>query len=248
MKNIKKVIFSALIVVVLGASLTSCATASLYANHKDLTITSKMSSSVFLDPVPKAKRVIFVDIKNTTTQDIPLLEKSIIADLKASGWTITDDPTKAFYMLQANVLQAGEAKSNKAANSFINQGYSSLVSGAALGAGVGFISQSGRVGGIVGLGVAGADYVGQLLVKDKTYSIITDIQVSQKINGKISEKTNGNLQNGSSSTSQSYSSTTNWKKTRVRVGTIADQINLKLKTAMPKIEVGLAKEIAGIFG
>lgn len=247
MKKSKKILLSTLALSILGANLTSCATASTYANHKDLSITSKMSSSVFLDPAPKAKKVIFIDVKNTTTQDISLLKKTINNDLQASGWTITDDPAKAYYMLQANVLQAGVAENHEAADNMINQGFSSLAGGAALGTGVGLISGNAVTGGIVGLGVAGADYIGQQVLKDKTYSIITDVQVGQKIDGQINEQTNASLANGSSGTTQSYSDTTNWKKTRVRVGTIADQINLKIETAMPKVEIGLAKEISGIF-
>ena len=247
MKKLNKVLLSALTVSILGANLTSCATASTYAAHKDLSVESKMSSSVFLDPAPKAKKVIYVHIKNTTIQDISILKKSITDNLKSDGWKITDDPDKAFYLLQANVLQAGLAKSHGAADSAISDGFSSLVGGAALGAGVGLISDSAVAGGIVGLSVAGADYLGQQVLKDKTYSIITDVQIGQKVDGNVNEVTQADLANGSSSTSQSYSNTTNWKKTRVRVGTIADQINLDLKTAMPKVEIGLAKEISGIF-
>lgn len=247
MKKVNKVILSALAVSILGANLSSCVTASIYANHKNLTITSNMSSSVFLDPAPKAKKIIFVEIKNTTTQDISVLKKNVISDLQEAGWTITYDPSKAFHMIQANVLQAGLSKDHASANSMISEGFSSILGGAAIGTGVGLIASNAMTGGIVGLGVAGADYVGQQFVKDKTYSIITDVQISQKVDAEISEQTNASLVNGSSSTSQSYSGTTNWHKTRVRVGTIADQINLDLETAMPKVEIGLAKEISGIF-
>lgn len=58
-----------------------------------------MSSSVFLDPAHKAKKVIYVHIKNTTTQDISILKKGITEDLNSDGWKITDDPDKAFYLL-----------------------------------------------------------------------------------------------------------------------------------------------------
>ena len=247
MKKLNKALLSALTISLFGANLTSCATASNYAAHKDLSIQSKMSSSVFLDPAPKSKKVIFVQIRTTTAYNVSAFEKDIIHDLTDNGWKVTDDPDKAFYMLQANVLQAGLAKSHQAADDAISQGFSSIAGGAVLGTGVGLIAGDAMTGGIVGLSVAGADYIGQQVLKDKTYSIITDVQIGEKIDGKVNQVTEANLANGSSSTVQSYSNSTNWKRTRVRVGTIADQINLKLEDAMPKVQAGLAKEITGIF-
>lgn len=247
MKKLNKVLLSALTISILGANLTSCATASTYAAHKDLSVQSKMSSSVFLDPAPQSKKIIYVQIKTTTTYNVSEFKQDIVNDLKDSGWKVTNDPDKAFYMLQANVLQAGLAKSHQAVDSTISEGFSSLAGGAVIGTGVGLISGDAMDGGIAGLSVAGADYIGQQVLKDKTYSIITDVQISEKINGKVNQATQANLANGSSNTVQSYSNSTNWKRTRVRVGTIADKINLKLEDAMPKVQAGLAKEITGIF-
>jgi hypothetical protein len=245
--KLNKLLKATLMASTLAVGLSSCTTMATYAGHKDLSIESKMSSSVFLDPAPKAKKIMFVEVRNTTTEDTTGLADNIKKQLTNNGWTITDDSGQAFYMLQVNVLQAGLAKNHDAADSYINQGFTSIAGGAAIGTAVGFLANDGMAGGVVGLSVAGADYIGSQLLKDKTYSIVTDIQVGEKTDAKISEQTNASLANGSSSTSQSFADTTDWKKTRVRVGTIADQINLKIETAMPQVQEGLAKEIAGIF-
>ena len=119
-----------------------------------------MSESVFLNPIKADKKVVYVYVKNTTEQQINELEPKIKEDLKSSGWKITDDPDAAFYMLQVNVLQAGEAKDNKAAMSTISDGFGSIVGGSAIGTGVGLATGDYRTSGEVGLAVAGADFIG----------------------------------------------------------------------------------------
>ena len=245
--KINKIIKTTLIASSLTIGLSSCTTFGTYAAHKDLLVESKMSDSVFLPPIKVDNKIVFVQVKNTTEQQINDLEPKIKEDLKSSGWKITDDPDAALYMLQVNVKQAGEAKDNQAAMSTITDGFGSLVGGSAIGTGVGLMTGDYRTGGAVGLGVSAADFVASQAVKDKTFSIVTDVQLGQKVDGNVNQVTQANLANGSSTTSQSYADSSNWKYTQVRVGTVADQINLTLDKAMPKIQDSLAKEISGIL-
>jgi hypothetical protein len=41
--------------------------------------------------------------------------------------------------------------------------------------------------------------------------------------------------------------TVNWKRYRTRIGTMANQVNLKFEEALPEIQIGLCKCIAGLF-
>lgn len=94
----------------------------------------------------------------------------------------------------------------------------------------------------------GADYVGAKLTEDKAFSVITDVQISQKVNGKVSEVTQANLSQGdAANTTQSYTDEGNWLKHRVRIGTVADQMNLTMQKALPAIEKQLSKQIVGIL-
>jgi hypothetical protein len=245
--KINKIIKATMIASALTVGLSSCTTFGNYAAHKNLVIESKMSDSVFLTPVKKDQKVVYVSVKNTTEQTLTDLNKEVADNLQSSGWKVTDDPDAAFYMLQVNVLQAGEAKDNKEAMSTISDGFGSIVGGSAIGTGVGLMTGDYRTGGEVGLAVAGADFIGSQVVKDKTFSVVTDIQLGQKVDGNVTQVTQADLSNGSSSTSQTSTDNSNWKYTRLRVGTVADQINLTLDEAMPKIQTGLAKEISGIL-
>jgi hypothetical protein len=86
------------------------------------------------------------------------------------------------------------------------------------------------------------------LTKDVTYSIVTDIQIAEKTNEKVSQSSRSELRQGkSSSVSQSSSTTTNRKKYQVRISSTANQVNLKFEEALPYLEEGIAKSVAGIF-
>lgn len=79
--------FKTIFTSVLSMSLLSgCLTTSLQTN-------STMSQSIFLDPVAKEKRVVFLNIKNTSSCQIHL-EHKLKSSLEAKGYQISDDEDK----------------------------------------------------------------------------------------------------------------------------------------------------------
>ncbi|APA82354.1 complement resistance protein TraT [Francisella tularensis] len=246
--KIKKIALSISLTSLLVASISSCTTMGNVMSHKDLNIQSKMSQTVFLDPVKQADKIVLVSIKNSSGIDIVNLKDDIVKDLESAGWKVTDDSDKAFYMIQVNILQAGEAKDKADVLSSIETGFGSVVGGGLLGTGVGLATGDYQTGGLVGVTAMGADYVGAKLTEDKAFSVITDVQISQKVNGKVSEVTQANLSQGdAANTTQSYTDEGNWLKHRVRIGTVADQMNLTMQKALPAIEKQLSKQIVGIL-
>lgn len=225
------------------ALLSGCAATTTAISHRNLDVQTKMSDTVFLEPVAKSKRTVFVEVKNTSDKsefDISKLVKDGIAN---KGYTVTDDPDKAHYMLQANILTV-EKMSPKAANSLLSGGY-----GAAIGAGTAAVlTHDGTdtiAGGIIG-GIAGS--VADAMVKDVNYAVITDVQLSERTTANVKQTTQANLKQGSSSMErQSSSETTHWKRYRTRILSTADKVNLDFKDAEPALEKGLSTSIAGLF-
>lgn len=88
------------------------------------------------------------------------------------------------------------------------------------------------------------------LVKDVNYTMITDIQISERVGKgiKVNEQFQSNLKNGRSSvTSQISSRDSQYQRYRTRVVSNADKVNLKFQDARPALEQGLVKVISGIF-
>jgi hypothetical protein len=214
-----------------------------------------MTDSIFLEPVPPDERTAYVEVRNTSDKSDLDLQSQIRQGIAARGYTLVDDPRKAQFLLQANILQAGRS-SETATESAYNGGFGGSVLGGATGAAVGYGIGKAGGGNDVLLGAAGAlagaaiEGVSGAFVQDVTYSIVTDLQVSERAPpGEIvSQSDSASLQQGTSGTrSQSSSSTTALKTQRTRIVSTANQANLEWPDAAPALVEGLSRSVAGLF-
>jgi len=124
------------------------------------------------------------------------------------------------------------------------------VGGALIGYGATGYSTTGAIaGGLIGGAAVGlVDVVASSSVKDVTYSMITDVMVSEKAGKKVKETRQTNVASGrGSSISQSVDKETGRLRYATRIGTSANKVNLAFEEAQPAIEENLARSIAGIF-
>lgn len=241
----RSVFFSLAGVALIG--LSGCAAITTEIQHGSLQTSTKMSSSIFLPPSASAQpQVIYVQVKNTTDQTITIKDQ-LIGDLQKEGYTITDNPDRAYKMVQVDILQAGKTTMDNI-NSALNDGYGGAIAGAMIGAGTTDNGWAGgAAGGILG-GLAGA--AADAFVSDVTYAVTTDVQVSVRLpkGEKASESVQSNLRQGSSTyVSSNYHANTNWQQYQTRVISYADKVNLKFSEAEPTLSANLASEIANIF-
>lgn len=167
MINLKKVGLS---VVAATLLFSGCATTELQTS-------TKMTQSVFISPVKKELRTVFVSSKNTSGKNINL-ESSILNELQAKGYKIVDDPDKATYILMVNVLYCDKKQENNAAGGAVAAG--------AVGAGVAGYNNSGA-GGSIAAGL-GAALIGGLIAKateDTIYQMQVDILIREKAKGPV---------------------------------------------------------------
>lgn len=240
---------------------TGCATTELQTN-------AKMTQSVFINPVKKELRTIFVSTKNTSGQRINL-ESSIISELMAKGYRVVDDPDMATYVLMMNVLYCDKKQENNAVGGALGAG--------AAGAGIAAYN-GGGAGKTIGVGL-GAALVGGLIAKateDTIYQMQVDIMIREKASGKVytssatangqssvsdsskagfmnsfggnikntdaSGKLNSNMANA---TAQQYE--TDYIEHKTMLFAEATKMNLTLQEATPILEKQIASQIAGLF-
>ena len=231
------------IVLSIGYLLSGCAATQVALEHKDLQVTTKMSSTIFLDLEDDFEKTIYIDVRNTS--DLPLsLSPMIIAHLAQRGYHIKQHPKDAYYILQANVLQAGKT-SISAAKQSLYSGFGGTLVGAAVG-GVATRSRHGIVvGGLVG---TAAEVIASSLVKNVTYSIIVDIQISERSSVVVRERTKSQFQQGDATKiSQTARAHKARKKYQTRAVALANKVNLEFFEAEPFLKVSLARSISGIF-
>lgn len=223
--------------------LAGCSATQTAIGKRELVVQTKMSETIFLDPVGPDKRTVFVQVRNTSDKPGLSLDGYIAQAVAAKGYKVVNDPDKAHYLLQANVLQAGIADARET-ESAVERGFGAAVIGGAIGNQFGGGDGRGAAtvgGGLIGLAV-------DALVKDVYVSITTDIQISERSNAAVTEQLNSTLKQGTSSVKrQSSTETTDFKRYQTRILSSANQANLKYEEAEPKLVQGLVQSISGLL-
>jgi hypothetical protein len=233
--------------------LSGCAAVHTSIAKKDLDVQTKMSDTIFLDPVGPNKRVIYLEIRNTSDKDNFDIVNPIRNALQSRGYIISNDPDNAHYWLRASVLSVGKA-SPTAAETALGGGYGGALTGAAIGAATG-----GALGGWGGAGIGGlagaaafgiAEVVADAAVKDVTYMVVTDIEIAEKAKEGVVVRQDSQQdakQGIGGSRRQSSSEVSDRKKYRTRVVSTANKANLEYEEAAPQLTSGLVRSISGLF-
>ncbi len=232
----------------------------------ELDVQTRMSNSVFLEPVSLDKQVVYVRVRNTTDKEIDIQQDLKDAFAK-NGFKITNNPDEAQFLIQANLLQIGKGDATTASRA-LQSGFG----GAVLGAGVGAVagnSAGAAAGGIIG-GLVGA--ITDAMVDDVYFTMITDVEIRQRAqegeiietstSSNVGSDSNANSQSGHNSTGISSNTnatnivsvkqnikTTNsqWKIYRTRVVSTANQVNLEFEEAEPELKKGLTRSLSGLL-
>ena len=227
-----------------------CAAAQIALEKKDLKIETQMSDTIFLDIETQIERTVFVDIKNTSDKDIDV-KSLLVSKLQAKGYAVTNVPNEAFYILQGSILYVGKADPSALRESLYG-GYGGEMAGALGGAAIGGATH-GLGGMAMGAGIGGlaggvADLVAGSLVKDVTYTIVTDLMISERSVNKVEQTVQSDLQQGmGSKIEQTSKSTVDRKRYQTRIVSSANKVNLSFEEALSPMLEGLARSISGIF-
>jgi outer membrane lipoprotein SlyB len=231
-------------------ALSGCAATTTAIGKRTLDVQTKITDSIFLDPVAAPDRTVLVEVRNSSDRPHLDIAPAVRAALAERGYRLVDAPKDARFLLQANVLQVGST-SQAAAEGVFAKGFGSALVGGAAGAGLGRVASDQTEAMIAGAvaGVA-ASTVADSLVQNVTYSIITDLQISERAGEgvMVTERMTQDLAQGSGG--QRILSTTevhDWKRYQTRVMSSANRVNLDFEDAAPELVAGLTRAIAGIF-
>lgn len=237
--------------------LTACATPSftkvgtsvtgekIVINKKDIHAQTKMSESIFLEPVEAKEQIIYFKIRSTSDENLNIAEKLKI-ELEKKGFIVTQNPYKANFMIQANLLKVGEIDENEQRN-YLGAGFGVGAAAAGVtiltGGGGKQAGKAGLIGVAVGLAVEAAT------VKDVHYALVTDVEIRQRpIQGEIINQTDKQVSDTTStsvSTQNSNLKGVQWKKYRTRIVSSAYAPGLEFKQAQSFLEDGLIKALSG---
>ncbi|MGX5175025.1 complement resistance protein TraT [Aliikangiella sp. IMCC44653] len=253
MKQNLLILVKTTLVAIIFSVLAGCAATHTMLSKKDLDVQTKTSTAVFVDPVARDKRTIYVDIRSGVMEfDRNKFKQFVVNQFtqsNGSGYRITDDPEQAQFQMLVYVLNLEKA-SPSAAQRALGRGYvGSVAAGAAVGA---VANDSNRFNGAVAGGLVGgaADLISGALVKDVTYMLVADVQIKEKAANGVIVRTDSQVDsqisdNGTSR--QTYSEAGNKKEYRTRIVTTANQANLDLVDAVDLMFKKTAYAMAGFF-
>lgn len=229
--------------------LVGCSAVYTSIKKRNLDVQTKMSHTIFLDPVSPDKKVIFIQVRNTSDKENFDVEKPIVEAMIKHGYRVTDNPDEAYYRLQVNVLSVAKTTPEEAAQ-MLAGGYGAPLVGAAAGAAAGVVvggAGGGVAGGILGmLGTVAAD----AFVTDVLFIAVTDVQVVERAPEGVIVRSDSvqNLGQGMAGTQkQTYSEVGKFKKYRTRVVSTANKSNLEYEEAAGPLTKGLARSLSGLF-
>ena len=240
----KRVVFL-FVALAMAVLVCSCAQTMNAVEHAKLQTQAKMTSTIFLEPVKSPdEKTVFVQVKNTSDVQSLQFEERLKEKLRAKGYRIEEDPYKANYWVQANVLYMGKESQHATLAGALAGGYGGTLAGLSVGHGYGTLGAAGA-GALIGSGlgmIAGA------AIHVDTYLGVIDVQIKEKTHGPIQTEVRSDLEQGIGTTVHStHTVNTPYQAYRTRIVASATRTNINLQEAVAVLSDKLAGEIAGIF-
>ncbi|QOV66462.1 complement resistance protein TraT [Kosakonia pseudosacchari] len=227
-------------------TLTGCGAMSTAVKKRNLDVKTQMSETIWLEPAKD--KTVFVQVRNTSDKDMSELQPQIVSELTAKGYRVTSSPDAAYFWVQANVLKADKMDLRQT-QGFLSSGYEGGATAAALGAGITAYNSS-SAGATLGVGLASGlvGLAADAMVEDVNYTMVTDLQISERSKATVTTANLAALKQGSSGIKvQTSIDMGNRAKYQTRIVSNANKVNLKFEEAKPILEKQLAKSIAGIM-
>lgn len=256
MKKRQSIVCTGVLAISALSMLSGCAATSVALGKKDLEVQAKTSTSVFVDPVSRAKRSVYLDVRSGVMEfDRNAFSRFVREQFAASGkgYRIVDDPDQAHFQMLVYVLNLEKANLS-AAQSALQQGYvggGEVLAGGVVGGVVGSNTGNTWSGAAIGaVAASGVSLVANALVKDVTYMLVCDVSIRERVADGVLVRRDTQLNNQVSDSGSSLSrvsEVTDRKDYRTRIVTTANKANLELVEAQDLMFQKTAYAMAGFF-
>lgn len=211
----------------------------------DVHAKTKMSETIFLEPVAPEEQIIYFKFRNTSDEDLDVIQR-LRFEFEKIGFIVTNNPREANFMVQANLLKIGVMDEDEQRN-YLGSGFggAAIVGGSAL-----VLGHSGSSSGKAALAGAALGMLYEAAkVKDIHYAMVTDVEIRQRpLDGEYvtqDDDLRGKMGASGSSTQTATNSNVQWKKYRTRIVSSAYAPGLEFEQARPFLEKGLVKALSG---
>ncbi len=239
-----KKLFAVTIVILIALSMIACTSTGRIIENASLKTKVVMTDPVFLSITPKARTCI-VKVNNTSDLKGVMLAPVLRDRLIKGGFTIVDDPSKANYIVQANITSFTARSDSAAKDVSIAGTIMAGTAGAALASSSADVIPFAIAGAIVG-NVGGA-ILGSVFSVDYVQGTV-DLQIQEKADSLVKGSIKTEARQGTAttlSTEQAYQSEFQTYRTKFIIS--AHRTNINLEEAVAEITNKLADQITGAF-
>jgi len=217
----------------------------LVISKKDVHATTKMSETIFLEPVAPEEQIVYFKFRNTSDQDLNIVKK-LKEEFETKGFEVTKNPREANFMVQANLLKVGEIDENEQKR-YLESGFGIGI--AAAGATLFTGGDNKNVGKAALIGAALGLAVEAARVRDVHYALIIDVEIRQRpLDGEVitqSDQQSNDMGRNAMSRQSSVTTSIQWKKYRTRIVSSAYAPGLDFEQAQPFLEDGIVRAVGG---
>lgn len=233
-----KIVFRFLVVGLLAAIISGCAAVHTSIAKRNLDVQTRISSAIFVDPVSRDKRTVYLDIRSAVMEFDRRAFKQYVIDefnYNDNGYRVIDNPDEAQFHMSVYVTKLEKTSPTAAEEALHHGGGGDVVGGMILGSAIASDSRGrGSVGGaIIGaIGVTAAN----ALVQDVLFYLVADVSIKERTSHNVIVRKDSELsskQGSSGSTTQRASEATDLKEYRTRIVTTANKANLEIEEAQP---------------
>lgn len=233
------------VILLVGFVAVGCASTVKVIEHASLQTKVNLSEPVFLN-LAVAERTAYVKTTNTSdVQNIPL-DVALKDRLSKKGIILVEDPTKANWIIQANITSLVY---NKVASLGKEAGGAGAILGGVSGGILGGTSRDSWLGAAVGTVVGGA--VGSIagaLVKVESYTGTVDLQIQERVAGGVKGTMKTEAKQGTSTTMTTQREiVSDFQTYRTYLTVEATRTNINLDEAVAELATKIADQIAGLF-
>ncbi len=238
----------------LVVTFSGCAATQVALSKKDLDVQARTSTAVFVDPVPRPKRTIYLDVKSGVMEfdrrAFKTFTREQFTQFNDNGYQIVDDPDQAQFLMTAYVLNLEKA-SPTAAEVALRQGYmgGAVLAGAVVG-GVTDTANPYRGAGLGGIAGGATELISGSLVKDVTFMLVCDVQIQEKVKDGVIVRKDTKIDakvSDAGTSQQRVSEASDRKEYRTRIVTTGNKVNLKLEEAQELMFKKTAYAMSGFF-
>jgi len=227
-----------------------CAGLEVALENQNVGVVSNLDEVPFFDSYPGQK--VYVSIKNFSDyKDLDLLTSLVAERYQKRGFVIVNSLQKAAWVVEAKIvnikkedLSARQIKGTSSQEAGMTGSiYGGFVAGANAGS-----WRSAVAGALIGGILSGAaNLTVNSWVKLGYLTIVTDIQVKQRVHGKVVKKVVGETKTGGVKETVSQEGNTTWIKYRFQALTRAKKVNLKWEDCKDAMIKEISRIVASLL-